>query len=276
MGSPGGPLTRIARGAQDAVLDARVALSGAGRRMDRAAAATERREVLILSVYRPGTARLPAALAELGRTRHATRVVLGSMGAADAALAETTAAPDLSGGKFENLNELLATAGGAGADWTLVMDDDVSLPRGFLDRFLAVCESLDLALAQPAQTLRSFAAWPVTRRRVGALARETRFVEIGPVTAFRRDAATELFPFPPLRYGWGLDLHWAATAADRGWKLGIVDALPVRHEHAAVAASYSSREAIEEARRFLADHPFVDGATALETVRTHPLSAPLP
>ena len=50
--------------------------------------------------------------------------------------------------------------------------------------------------------------------------RETRFVEIGPVTAFGRAAAAELLPFPELRYGWGLDLHWAAVAAERGWRLG--------------------------------------------------------
>jgi hypothetical protein len=61
------------------------------------------------------------------------------------------------------------------------------------------------------------------------------------------------------------------VAAERGWRVGIVDALPVRHEHAAVAAAYSSRDAIEEARAFLAGHPFVDSSRAAETVRTHPL-----
>jgi hypothetical protein len=181
-------------------------------------------------------------------------------------------ATHLAGGKFANLNAVLAAAGDAGApDWTLVVDDDVVLPRRFLDRFVGVCEHLDLALAQPAQSLASHAAWPVTRRRAGSLARETRFVEIGPVTCFRRDALAALAPFPELRFGWGLDLHWAAVAGERGWRLGIVDALPVRHEHAAVAGAYSSRDAIEEARAFLAEHAFVDSTTASEPVRVHPL-----
>ena len=65
-----------------------------------------------------------------------------------------------------------------------------------------------------------------------SLVRETRFVEIGPLTAFGRRAAAELLPFPELRFGWGLDLHWAALAAERGWRLGVVDATPVRHEAA--------------------------------------------
>ena len=96
----------------------------------------------------------------------------------------------------------------------------------FLDRFVAVLEAFGLDLAQPAQTLRSHSAWKVTRRRPASLVRETRFVEIGPVTAFSRRAAAELLPFPELRYGWGLDLHWAAVAGRRGWRLGVVDALP--------------------------------------------------
>ena len=58
-------------------------------------------------------------------------------------------------------------------DWLLVVDDDVELPRGFLDRFLFLCERFSLALAQPAHRLDSHAAWPVTRRRAGSVVRET-------------------------------------------------------------------------------------------------------
>ena len=131
------------------------------------------------------------------------------------------------------------------------------VPRAFLDRFVGVCEAFELDLAQPAQTLRSHSAWKVTRRRPATLLRETRFVEIGPVTAFGRAAAAELLPFPELRFGWGLDLHWAALAAERGWRLGVVDALPVRHEFGVVAAAYAREDAVEEAARFLAERPYL-------------------
>ena len=271
-GSPGRRRRRLLMAAADRLMDARLRLSAA--KLDELASAAPRREVLAVSAYRGDGGFLPAAIDELRCTRHSLRVALGAMDEPSAALREETVAAGLAGGKFENLNAVLAAAG-ADPDWTLVVDDDVALPPRFLDRFLGVCERLDLTLAQPAQTLRSFAAWRVTRRRAGSLARETRFVEIGPVTAFARPAAAELLPFEPLRYGWGLDLHWAAIAAERGWRLGVVDAVPVRHEHAAVAASYSSDEAIEEARRFLAGRPFVDSTTALQTVRTHPLSTAL-
>jgi hypothetical protein len=210
-----------------------------------------------MSVYRPGRERLSHALEQLASDRHRVALAFGSMG--DATV-EGTVATQLAGGKFPNLNAVREAAGDADPDWTLVVDDDVLLPRRFLDRFVAACERWRLALAQPAQSLRSHAAWPVTRRRGGKTVRPTRFVEIGPVTGMGREAARELMPFPELRYGWGLDAHWAAIAEQRGWRLGIVDALPVRHEDAAVAGAYSSQEAIEEARRFLAGRPYVQNA----------------
>ena len=83
--------------------------------------------------------------------------------------------------------------------------------------------------AEPAQPLR--------------LARDAAAAGVaGARDALRRDRAAdrlrrargrgELLPFPELRFGWGLDLHWAALAAERGWRLGVVDATPVRHESA--------------------------------------------
>ena len=258
-----------------ALEDVALALAGTltltGRRLDRAAQAIAPRRVLVLSVYRPGSL-LAGALDSLRSERHDVSLVLGATGPeADALLSDHTVLTRLGGGKFENLNRLAADAP-ADADWLLVVDDDIRLPRRFLDRFLAVCEGLALDLAQPAQSHRSHAAWRVTRRRPG-LARLTRFVEIGPLTAFSRRAAAELLPFPELRFGWGLDSHWGAIARERGWRLGVVDALPVRHEAQPVASSYGHAQAIEEARSFLAGRPFLtrsDAQSSLRTIRRLP------
>jgi hypothetical protein len=253
--------------AADAALDVRARLSRTGAQLDSLAAAAPVRDVVVLSIYRPPAERLAAALPQLRSERgHRVRFAFGSTGAAADALAEHTVATDLGGGKFENLN---AVAPADPADWTLVVDDDVVLPPRFLDRLIGLAERFDLALAQPAQTRASHAAWTVTRRQGGALLRETRFVEIGPVTAFRADAAAELLPFPPLRYGWGLDAHWAAIAEQRGWRLGVADALPVRHDEGAIAALYSGDDAIEEAQRFLAGRPYVPSARLQETLAVH-------
>lgn len=203
--------------------------------------AGEPRTVLVLGVERPGS-RFPAARAELERSRHDVTIRTSDVGGR---------------GKFENLNALLDDEDPGRFDWVLVVDDDVDLPASFLDRFLAAAEDAGLVLAQPAHRLRSHAAWRVTRRRARSVARRTTFVEIGPVTAFAREVAAELLPFPPLRMGWGLDNHWGAVARERGWAIGVVDATPVAHVAAKVGAAYGHEAAIAEARAFLADRPYV-------------------
>ena len=89
------------------------------------------------------------------------------------------------------------------------------------------------------------------------------------MTAFGRRARERLLPFPELRFGWGLDLHWAAVAAQAGWRLGVVDAVPVRHESRLVAAGYASGDAVDEAARFLAERPYLPAASAGDVVAVH-------
>ena len=241
-GTVGGRRGRL-RAALDALLDAREALSGRRRRLARAAARGPRRRVLVLGIDRPGVRGLMAqARAELERSRHDVTIDLAPAGEC---------------GKFENLNALLARHDLPAHDWLLVVDDDVALPPGFLDHFLHAAERARLRLAQPAHRLHSHAAWAVTRRRPGVTARETNFVEIGPVTAFHRDTFATLLPFPALRMGWGLDVHWAAVAAQHGWPIGIVDATPVGHTLRPAGDAYPREEAADEARRFLAGRPYV-------------------
>lgn len=172
-------------------------------------------------------------------------------------------------GKFENLNLLLAEHPADDCDWLLVVDDDVELPRGFLDRFLFLCERFSLQLAQPAHRLDSHAAWPLTRRHPRSVVRETRFVEIGPVTAFARVTFPVLLPFPELRMGWGLDAHWAALAAEHGWRCGVVDAVAIRHRAAPAADAYPREAAVAEARAFLANRPYLTATEAQRTLTTH-------
>ena len=230
--------------AADALLDLEAAPRI--RRLDRAARTSPpRRDVLVLGVQRPDRL-MNAARAELHRTRHRVSVHTLAMG---------------SGGKFEHLNALLADHPATGHDWLLVIDDDVVLPRGFLDRFLYCAEDAGLQLAQPAHRLHSHAAWPVTRRRRGAAVRQSRFAEIGPLTAFAAATFEALLPFPPLAMGWGLDVHWGALAGEHGWRVGIVDAAPILHT-TPVGGGYERAAAAAEARSFLAQRPYVTRAQA--------------
>ena len=269
-GSVVGPRLIARRTLLDAAQRAAGALALTGPRLDRLAAGQPPRSVLVLSVYRPDSL-LAEALEALRSARHDVRFALGATGAdPEPALAAQTLASGLTGGKFENLNRLLALAPTPFAehDWVLVVDDDVALPRRFTDRLVALSERLGLDLVQPAQTMRSHAAWWVTRRRALTLARRTAYVEIGPVTGFSARVSAELLPFPQLRFGWGLDNHWGALARERGWRLGVLDALAVRHERQAVASAYTHAEAIAEAREFLAGRAYLRAEEAQRTLAT--------
>ena len=240
-------------------------------RVRRAARKLPPRRVLVLGIYAPdGVAAMARAVDELRDERHDVRFALGALGAAAEELSTETMLDGLEGsGKFENLNRLLATTSPEAPDWTLVIDDDVQLPRRFLSSFLACAEGAGLQLAQPAHRHTSHAAWSVSRRARWTLARRTRLVEIGPVTAFHASIARELLPFPPLRMGWGLDAHWGGLALEHDWRLGIVDATPIRHESRRTAARYSRDEAIAEIAAFLPGRPYIDRDTALEVVERH-------
>ena len=172
-------------------------------------------------------------------------------------------------GQIQDDNVLLASAGVEQFDWLFLLDDDVVLPRGFLDRFLFLAERFALDLAQPAHRLHSHAAWAITRRRPFSLVRETQFVEIGPVTAFSHRTFSTLLPFPELRMGWGLDAHWAALARAHHWRCGVLDAVSIRHRAAPAAAAYSREAALAEARAFLAERPYLSAEEIQRTLTTH-------
>ena len=224
-------------------------------RVRAAARSAPRRRVLALGIERPDTpGLLGAARAELLGSRH------------DVSFHEK----DVAGaGKFENLDELLQQHPAAGHDWLLIVDDDVALPRGFLDVFVFLAERFDLALAQPAHRWRSHAGWRVTRRQPGLVAHETRFVEIGPLCALHARTFDVLLPFPRLRFGWGLELHWSALARERGWREGVIDATPMRHGLRRIASAYARDDAVTEARGFLADRPYTTAQEALRPLHAH-------
>jgi hypothetical protein len=251
-----GGLDAARRELLDRMVDARELLSGRRLRLDRAARhSPPHRRVLVLGVERPERRALAGAIrAELARSHHEVEVHLCTPGER---------------GKFQNLNRLLAAHPADAHDWLVVIDDDVVLPRHFLDHLVFLAERFDFQLVQPAHRARSHAAWRVTRRRAGSVARQTPFVEIGPVTAFARATFPVLLPFPDVRMGWGLDMHWGALARERGWRCGVLDAVAIRHSVAPAGEAYSRAAAVAEARALLAERLHLTAAEAQTTLLTH-------
>ena len=261
------PWRRLKRGLGELGYDALDRAALTGRRMDRLAAAQAPRRVLVVGVYRPGSL-LPAALRALTSERHSVRLAFGAVGEPEPELAEHTLLSGLEGGKFENLNRLLE---GAGASAT---------GRSPSTTTCACRRASSTASWRSASASRS--TWPSPPRRCARTrpgrrpvagrcrwcARRASWRSARSRPSARR-AAAELLPFPELRFGWGLDLHWSALAAERGWRLGVVDALPVRHEARLVAADYARDDAIAEAAGFLADRPYLPSARAGDTLAVH-------
>jgi hypothetical protein len=258
------------RGLVDLVLDGSQAVTGVNRRLDRLSSQTPRMEVVVLGIYQHGSI-AAQAVERLSHSKHSVTFALGCLDSTPAeGLESSTLLTAMQGNKFENINKLLAVLDRPDPPrWTLLLDDDVVFPRRFLDRFLALCEHFDLRLAQPAMSRRSHASYRVTRRQPASLVRETRFVEGGQLTAIRDEAARELLPFPADADMWGLDLHWAGLAQDRGWPIGVVDATPVRHDFRPTGQTYSTGDAARHGHDFVRQHRAISPEEADQTVEVH-------
>lgn len=172
--------------------------------------------------------------------------------------------------KWPTLERIIGGDAAERFDYVLFFDDDIYIGQGFLDGFIAVQQACDFALAQPSRTWRSLSDWPITRRRLFHTARETRFVEIGPVTSMDRRFLRLALPFSlesPM--GWGYDLAWPETAREHGLRLGIVDAVRVDHSFRPRSALYSDTKEHDLMDAFLASRPHVDRAETVKVLRRY-------
>jgi hypothetical protein len=170
--------------------------------------------------------------------------------------------------KFTLMNSLLGEL--ETFDYVIVSDDDVDLPRGFIDQFLESVEKFQFALSQPARTPDSYIDHFITTRMPGVDARLTRFVEIGPIFCIHRSAFNVLLPFD-LRspMGWGYDFVWPAVIERSGLRMGIVDATPVGHTIRKSMTYYSKPIVEEQMNALLAANPHLPKAEAFTVLEAY-------
>lgn len=139
----------------------------------------------------------------------------------------------------------------------IVCDDDISFATGSLARLLRIVGRARLDLAQPAHARGSLASHSVTRRMRSCVARQTRFVEVGPLVVIAERIRPLITPFPEeYGMGWGLDIVWSDLAL-QGYRLGVVDRATVRH-HGEVGAEYDSTDGERAIARELALRGYED------------------
>lgn len=242
FGSPFGTLSRFSwrnrrlGPVTDFLFDARLRFNPERQALRRTAACGPVQRVLIATVEVPGReADAARVLRGLAQTRHQVEIATVKMS---------------NRGKFDNINAALEGFDLDKYDWLIVTDDDITTPAGLLDECLALAARGDLKIFQPAHRFHSYTTFKLTHRQWNRLARVTHFVESGPLTGFHRDMVARLVPFPSMRWGWGLDVYWSEIARARGWNVGIIDAVPIRHLRP-IANAYGFFTAMDEARAFL-------------------------
>jgi len=150
------------------------------------------------------------------------------------------------------INLLLSACDLSCVDFIIVVDDDIALPVGFLDGFLAIAEHRQFALCQPARTHTSFIDHYFVAQLMGIESRSTNFVEIGPLFCLHKSAFSVLIPLDESApMGWGLDFVWPVLLADRGLRMGIIDAYPVEHALRKPVSLYSYEATQQAMHAFL-------------------------
>lgn len=175
--------------------------------------------------------------------------------------------------KFQLLNKLLKGVDLGRYRFVVVVDDDVELAERFLDRFLALQQRYQLALAQPARTHDSFIDHFFVAQLLGVEARRTRFVEIGPVFSVAADAFSKLLPFDEAApMGWGLDFVWPVQLEESGLDMGIIDRVPVRHALRKPVTQYDYDDTNDAMNDFLQAHQYLKRGEAFATLESYPIS----
>jgi hypothetical protein len=232
--------------------------------------------VLVVGVYLGGRGtNVASVVEELARAKnYAVRqkwIALHALSRSRKARSVTVKTVTSQSPKFNLINSLLNEEPLERYEYVVICDDDIRLPGGFLDRFLALQKKHDFALAQPARTHNSYLDHPIVEQVDGLEARCTRFVEIGPVVSFRRDFLPLVFPFDETApMGWGLDLVWPVRAQRQGLRLGIIDAVPVDHSLRAPAAHYDLTESLRLMDEYLAKTDHLPKAEAFSVLESYP------
>jgi hypothetical protein len=172
--------------------------------------------------------------------------------------------------KFILLNQLMRDINLQDYDFILFSDDDITLPKGFMDAYIANQIKYNFSLAQPARALHSYYDHRFCLHRPWLRARETRFVEIGPVFSIARNLFNQLLPFNEISpMGWGYDRVWPVIVNNLSLTMGIIDCVRVDHSYRPQGTSYSKAENKITMNNFLEKHAHLTWREARKTTRSY-------
>jgi len=196
----------------------RRALNGARR--------TDITPVTILMVYRKRNARfVQLFLDEVGA---GADVRLWALDETDPALEMHTAGSG-PGTRFTHFNHLYQSRPSRDDSWVVLADDDFLFVRGGLLRTINLMKRAGFALAQPGQSAMGWWTSTFNIARPFLVARDTNYVEQGPLVIVSPDFAKHILPLPESDdMGWGIEAVWFRKK-EHGTRFGIIDDCRIVH-----------------------------------------------
>jgi hypothetical protein len=141
------------------------------------------------------------------------------------------------GARFSLINHLYNSKPVSDGAWVVVADDDVYFLNGDLRTMIQVMKQTGFAFAQPGQSTLGWWTDMFSVSRPFVLARDTNFVDQGPLFLADPDFFQLMFPLPESDdMGWGVEAEWYRLNSGRS-RMGIIDACRVVHCHK-TASSY--------------------------------------
>jgi hypothetical protein len=173
------------------------------------------------------------------------------------------------GGRLELLNRLVAGLT-SDPEFLILADDDLTVVVGDLGRLIEAGSMFEFDVFQPAHAVGSASAFDFTRKRLVQFARQSRFVEQGPVVVLSRRGRASLLPLPgELGMGWGVEARWSEVARADELRLGIVDAVAVRHYRGTHPRGYDPVQQLQQLDSEVRAAGLTDLRDLHETVRSY-------
>lgn len=162
-------------------------------------------------------------------------------------------------------------------DYVIVSDDDIRLDHDWLDSYIGAQREVGFALAQPARTRGSYFWYELNRQQPEMLARETRFVEIGPLISIARVAFPHILPFDERSpHGFGYEFVWSYRLKADQLRQGVIDAYPVDHSFREHGRTFDYREAERDMATLLEAEPHLRREECLTELFAYPLALAVP
>lgn len=133
------------------------------------------------------------------------------------------------GVRFAHLNSLYAARPIPEGSWLVVADDDFVFLRGDLLKIIDHMKTAGFSLAQPGQSLLGWWTSLFNVARPFLVARDTNFVEQGPLLIADPVFSKLILPLPVSNdMGWGIEAEWYRLKEGR-FRIGVIDDCRIVH-----------------------------------------------